>query len=65
MLDRYYGFVDAEIGRAIRDQAPGDLLLVVSGYAVERAPLAERLVARLLRRPGAVRARPQRRRTGF
>ena len=51
VLDRYYGFVDAEIGRAIRDQAPGDLLLVVSGYAVERTPLAERLLARLLRRP--------------
>jgi hypothetical protein len=43
--------VDAEVGRAIREQGPGDLLLVVSGYAVERAPLVERLAARLLGRP--------------
>ena len=48
ILDRYYTFIDHEVGLAARRLAPGDLLLVVSAYGMEPAVLSRRLLARLL-----------------
>jgi hypothetical protein len=50
LLDRYYGYIDGEIGRALAKQqgAPNDLLLVVSGFGMAPVPWAKREVARLL-----------------
>ena len=48
LLDRYYAFLDGRIERAIAQTEPGDLLIVVSGFGMERNPLAKRLLARLL-----------------
>jgi hypothetical protein len=45
VLDRYYAFVDAEIGRAAAELRPGDLLLVVSGFGMEPESLSKRLLA--------------------
>lgn len=50
VLDQYYAFIDAEVGRAISRLAPGDLLLVMSAHGMERTPLYKRLLARLLGR---------------
>ena len=46
LLDRYYAFIDLEVGRLIDDLAPGDLLLVVSGFGMERETFLKQLVAR-------------------
>ena len=51
VLDRYYGFIDAEIGREIARLRPGDLLLVVSGFGMEPVTLAKRALARVLGEP--------------
>jgi len=50
LLDRYYGYIDGEIGRALAKQqgAPSDLLLVVSGFGMAPVPWAKRQIARLL-----------------
>ncbi len=50
VLDRYYEYIDGEIGRALAKQqgAPNDLLLVVSGFGMAPVPWAKREVARLL-----------------
>lgn len=51
VLDRYYAFIDAEIGREIARLTPGDLLLVVSGFGMEPLTLPKRALARLLGEP--------------
>jgi predicted AlkP superfamily phosphohydrolase/phosphomutase len=51
VLDRYYGYLDGEVGAAIRSLAAGDLLLVVSGFGMDPAPLSKRLLARALGEP--------------
>ena len=48
VLDRYYRFVDNEVGRMIGQLAPGDLLLVVSGFGMEASGLIKRSVERLI-----------------
>lgn len=48
LLDRYYAYLDSQVERAIAQTEPGDLLLVVSGFGMERTPLVKRLLARLL-----------------
>ncbi len=48
ILDRYYTFIDHEVGQAIRRLSPGDLLVVVAAFGMEPASLTERLFARLL-----------------
>jgi hypothetical protein len=48
ILDQYYSFIDAEVGRATSRLRPGDLLLVMSGHGMEPTPLSKRLLARLL-----------------
>ncbi|HTI36171.1 MAG TPA: alkaline phosphatase family protein [Vicinamibacterales bacterium] len=51
VLDRYYGYIDGEIGTAIDALAPGDLLLVVSGFGMQPVGPVARMVNRLLRQP--------------
>lgn len=48
LLDRYYAYLDAQIERAIAQTQPGDLLLVVSGYGMERTSIGKRLLSRLI-----------------
>lgn len=45
VLDRYYGYIDGEIGRAMKALEPGDLLLIVSGFGMDPTPLSKRLLA--------------------
>jgi hypothetical protein len=51
VLDRYYAFVDAEIGREMGRLDPGDLLMIVSGFGMEPVTLPKRLLARVLGEP--------------
>ena len=53
VLDRFYGAVDGEIGAAIDALAPGDLLLVVSGFGMQPVGPLARLANRLLRQADA------------
>jgi predicted AlkP superfamily phosphohydrolase/phosphomutase len=48
VVDRYYGFIDAEIGTAIAGMQAGDLLLVISGFGMEPTGFAKRLLARVI-----------------
>lgn len=48
-VDRYYAYLDGEIGHAIDALAPGDLLLVVSGFGMRSVDPVTRIVQRLLR----------------
>lgn len=48
LLDRYYAYLDGQVAGLIARTEPGDLLLVVSGFGMERNPLTKRLLARLL-----------------
>jgi hypothetical protein len=49
VLEAYYREIDEELGRAIGRQQPGDLLLVVSGFGMERVSLVKRALAWVLR----------------
>jgi hypothetical protein len=51
ILERHYGIVDEEIGRAIAALGPDDLLVVVSGYGMEPLPLWQRLIERAIGDP--------------
>jgi predicted AlkP superfamily phosphohydrolase/phosphomutase len=51
VMDRYYGFIDSEIGEAIAALAPGDLLLVVSGFGMDQRNAVKHLFGLLLRDP--------------
>jgi hypothetical protein len=46
VFQRYYSFIDGELGRAIAALGPQDLLLVVSGFGMEPVSLGKRLLAR-------------------
>ena len=48
VLDQYYAYLDAEIGDAMHDLAPGDLLIVMSGFGMEPMSWIKRLRGRLL-----------------
>jgi hypothetical protein len=48
VIDRYYGYIDSEIGEAVAGLLPGDLLLVVSGFGMETPDPVKRLIARLI-----------------
>jgi hypothetical protein len=50
-LDRYYAQIDGQVERLIAQTEPGDLLIVASGFGIERTPLVKRLLARLLSQP--------------
>jgi hypothetical protein len=47
-LARYYDYIDGEIGGFLAGMESGDLLLVVSGFGMQRLNLVKRLAARLL-----------------
>jgi hypothetical protein len=47
-LERAYSVVDAEVGAAIDALAPGDLLVVVSGFGMQRLNPVKELIARAL-----------------
>jgi predicted AlkP superfamily phosphohydrolase/phosphomutase len=51
IVDRYYAFVDDEIGEALRALAAGDLLVVVSGFGMAGRHPAKQLLGRLLSSP--------------
>jgi hypothetical protein len=48
LLDRYYADLDVEVGRLIDETAPGDLLIVISGFGMERTPLVKRWFSRAI-----------------
>jgi hypothetical protein len=48
VLDRYYAYLDGEVGRAMQALEPGDLLLVMSGFGMDATPLSKRLLDRVL-----------------
>ena len=48
ILDRYYAYIDDEVGAAARQLGPQDLLLVVSGFGMDPETLPKRLLARAL-----------------
>jgi predicted AlkP superfamily phosphohydrolase/phosphomutase len=51
IVDRYYAFIDEEIGAALQTLAAGDLLVVVSGFGMAGRYPAKQLVGRLLGSP--------------
>ena len=51
VIDRYYGYIDSEIGAAMSELLPGDLLLVVSGFGMEPPNAVKRLLGRLIGDP--------------
>ncbi len=48
VLDRYYAYIDSEVGRAMSELQGDDLLLVMSGFGMKEESVAKRLLARLL-----------------
>ena len=49
VLDRYYNYIDSEIGRALaKPTSPNDLLIVMSGFGMSPVSWPKREVARLL-----------------
>jgi hypothetical protein len=51
ILDQYYEYLDAHVGSMLSQLAPGDLLLIVSGFGIEPARPEVRLAARLFGTP--------------
>jgi predicted AlkP superfamily phosphohydrolase/phosphomutase len=48
VIDRYYSYIDAEIGDAMERTRPGELLMVVSGFGMQRLNSIKQLVARVM-----------------
>lgn len=51
VLDRYYTFIDGEIGKEMESLGPDDLLLVVSGFGIDPMSVPKRLLAQVLGDP--------------
>jgi arylsulfatase A-like enzyme len=51
IIDRYYGYIDTEIGEALSALTRGDLLFVVSGFGMERPNAVKQFMGRLLGNP--------------
>jgi predicted AlkP superfamily phosphohydrolase/phosphomutase len=49
--DRYYAYIDAEIGAATERLAPDDVLLIVSGFGMRPVSAVKHFAARVLRDP--------------
>jgi predicted AlkP superfamily phosphohydrolase/phosphomutase len=49
VLDRYYRYLDGEVGTAVAGLGPEDLLLVISGFGMQPVSPVKRLVARAMR----------------
>jgi hypothetical protein len=50
-LERYYSYVDGEIGAVIESLGPEDLLLVVSGFGMQRVRPLKQVLSRVLGEP--------------
>lgn len=51
VLERYYRFIDVEVGKVLDRLGPNDLLLVVSGFGMEPVSFGKRLLARVMGDP--------------
>jgi predicted AlkP superfamily pyrophosphatase or phosphodiesterase len=51
VIDRYYAFIDAEVGAALDTLAPGDLLVIVSGFGMQPLSPVKQAIGRLLGDP--------------
>ncbi len=51
VVDRYYAYIDGEVGALLETLAPGDLVLVVSGFGMNAVGTTKRLLARVTRDP--------------
>jgi hypothetical protein len=51
VMERYYSFIDREIGAAMEALTPGDLLMVVSGFGMQPLNPVKRRLGRLLGDP--------------
>jgi hypothetical protein len=51
VLDRYYAYIDHQVGEAMNSLEPGDLLIVMSNVGMEAESLPKRLLAMLLGLP--------------
>jgi len=47
VIDRYYGFIDGEVGAALDGLAPGDLFMIVSGFGMEPLNPVKQTIGRL------------------
>ena len=50
-IDRYYTYIDGEVGAALGAVAPGDLLIVVSGFGMQPLNPVKQTIGRLLGDP--------------
>jgi type I phosphodiesterase/nucleotide pyrophosphatase len=48
VLDEYYGFIDAVVGRLIDGMRPDDLLVVISGFGMEPLSPGKRMLERIV-----------------
>jgi hypothetical protein len=48
VIDRYYAFIDGEVGAALDALAPGDLFLIVSGFGMQPLSPVKETIGRLL-----------------
>ena len=51
VVDRYYAFIDAELGIALDEMAPGDLLIVLSAFGMQPVNPFKRALAWVVRDP--------------
>jgi len=51
IIDRYYGFIDSEVGAVLDALRPGDLLMVVSGFGMQPMNPIKQTIGRLLGDP--------------
>jgi predicted AlkP superfamily phosphohydrolase/phosphomutase len=51
VIDRYYGFIDGEVGTELDTMRPGDLLMVVSGFGMQAMNPVKQAMGRLLGDP--------------
>ncbi len=51
ILEQYYGFLDAQVGRWLDRLGPDDVLLVASGFGMEPLTVGKRLLERLVGNP--------------
>jgi hypothetical protein len=51
LLDEHYAYIDAEVGRAMAEQRPEDLVLIVSGFGMQPVSLGKRMLAKVLGEP--------------
>jgi hypothetical protein len=48
VIDRYYAFIDGEVGAALDGLAPGDLFMIVSGFGMEPLNPVKQTIGRLV-----------------